>query len=111
METNHPIKKKHEPVPHDPRNEPLPENDQPDRSGERSEKEVRKEAGVGMKKNDLPDLNGPRSKTEETEDEYGLPTGIRIDTPQKDSRPADFSNKAKPGNEKVSGRGTVDPKL
>ena len=72
MNNQHPIKKRHEPLPHDPRNEPIPESDQKGRSKEGAEKEARKEEGVGMK--------GPGNQLAQdnavTEDEYGIPTGI-----------------------------------
>ena len=101
MKDLHPIRKKNTPIPHDPRNEPLPEGDQPDRPKEGAEKDARIEEGVGLKGADhkLPTGKPARDERGEqrvTEDEYGLPTGIRTGpttpaphsgTTRKESRP------------------------
>ena len=83
MDTQHPIKKKPDPIPHDPRNEPIPEGkpDSGSRSAEEAERKARKEEGLDMKNpNDqLPsgkETTAPDEVDMEIEDEYGLPTGI-----------------------------------
>jgi hypothetical protein len=95
MNSHHPIKKKHGPIPHDPRNEPLPEGDHEGRS--REGKEARLEEGVEMKGSERKypsgeNAVGPRKESAETEDEYGLPTGIRRATPANSDRRAGSSD-------------------
>ena len=81
MSNEHPIKKAPGTVPHDPRNEPLPETgtEKGNRSAEEAEREARKEEGLDMKglKTSGKKANGPREDNAVTEDEYGMPTGIR----------------------------------
>jgi|GEM_PF-2546409 len=81
MNSQHPIRKKQEPVPHDPRNEPLPESDKEGRSQERTEKKVRNDLDLKGSATALPTgraNNKVPKENVETEDEYGLPTGIPI---------------------------------
>lgn len=78
----HPTPQREEPIPHDPRNEPIPEEEDGGASPEEAEKKARKEEGVGMKGSAarLPTgagTNAKLKKSASTEDEYGLPTGIR----------------------------------
>ena len=49
MKTAHPKGKDPKTIPHDPRNEPIPEEEEQDEPNEKVEEEARKEAGVDMK--------------------------------------------------------------
>lgn len=125
MNTHHPIKKKHEPVPHDPRNEPLPEGDKHDRSRDGSERKVRKE-DVDMKGSATQyptgkNANEKGKKTEVTEDEYGLPTGTLEGSTTRGSRPetpadpladrSDGKGEAQRGRDRSMESDPIDPKL
>lgn len=141
MDTKHPIKKKPEPIPHDPRNEPIPVPDtgKGSRSAEEAERKARKEEGVDMKgsKDKLPNGQEANKVKEESEfkeenvvieDEYGMPTGIQTGQTTRGSYSTDpatgagryadhragrfgTSNVAQPGNDQEVEPDPIDPQL
>lgn len=135
MDTKHPTEKKPEPIPHDPRNEPIPEpkTDKDSRSAEERERKARKEEGVDMKgsQDKLPTGKETNARKEEnvvTEDEYGMPTGIQTGQTTRgaystdpatgvgryaDHRAGKFGadDVAQPGNDGSVEPDPIDPKL
>lgn len=135
MNTQHPIEKKPETIPHDPRNEPLPETDRDKgaRSPEEAERKAREEEGLDMKnqKNAFPtgmEEQGSKKENMVIEDEYGMPTGIQTGQTTRGSYSTDpatgagryadhragkfgTSDVAQPGNDQQVEPDPIDPQL
>lgn len=136
MQTQAPIKEGSETIPHDPRNEPIPEPSQGDdqRTSEKSEKEARQEEGVAMKAKEDIRRNNDRQAPPLSEnsvlikDENILPTGIQTgqttrgaystDTSTGAGRYADHragtfgvDDVAQPGNDEEVEPDPIDPKF
>lgn len=136
MNTAHPKKndkpERHGPIPHDPRDEPLPTGkpDEKNRSREEAEEEARREEGVDMKQKerDIPkELSEDAVIVNPTADDE-LPTGIQTgqttrgsystDTSTGGGRYADHragrfgtTDVAQPGNDQTVEPDPIDPEL